>query len=219
MRMPNANLAGALLVTLVAATALPALAESRDVERQLRDQLRQTTLDLRSAQDENAQLKAKLQSQAAPVAPVVVEKAPAALDTAPLRRSLQAEKARSDQLRQQLDALQKEQQAWHEGYQKAAAVAKDRDAAAQKYQALYEEAAGSTKSCEDKNAQLVDIGELLLRRYRDKGMWQALRADEPLTGIPRIQLEQFAQEYHARIVDLKAAPATVPAASSGESDK
>lgn len=219
MRMPNANLAGALLVTLVAATALPALAESRDIERQLRDQLRQTTLDLRSAQDENAQLKAKLQSQPAPATPAVVEKAPAAVDTAPLRRSLQAEKARSDQLQQQLDALQKEQQAWHEGYQKAAAVAKDRDTAAQKYQALYEEAAGGTKSCDDKNAQLVDISEQLLQRYRDKGVWQALGSDEPLTGIPAVRLEQFAQEYHARIVDLKAAPATAPAASPGESNK
>ncbi len=217
MRMPNANLAGALLVTLAAATALPALAESRDIERQLRDQLRQTTLDLRGAQDENAQLKAKLQSQPAPAAPVVVEKAPAAVDAAPLRHSLQAEKARSDQLQQQLDALQKEQQAWREGYQKAATVAKDRDTAAQKYQALYEEAAGSAKSCDDKNAQLVDISEQLLQRYRDKGMWQALRSDEPLTGIPAVQLEQFAQEYHARIVDLKAAPATAP--SSGEPNK
>ena len=223
MRTPNANLAGTLLMALTAATALPAMAQSRDIERQLRDQLRQTTLDLRGAQDENAQLKARLQSQPPPpppaAAPVAAEKARSASEAAPLRSALQAEKARSDLLQQQLDALQKEQQAWHEGYQKAIAAAKDRDAAAQKYQALYQEAAAGAKSCDDRNAQLVDISEQLLQRYRDKGMWQALRADEPLTGIPRVQLEQFAQEYHARIVDLKAAPATAPAASSGESDK
>lgn len=209
MRTPIAILAsGTGLALLIAAAS--AQAQSRDVERQLRDQLRQTTLELRAAQDDNAQLKARLQTLPAS-APAPAPPPPVVDNSGPLRRSLQAEQQRSAGLQQQLEALQKEQQLWRDGYQKAAAVAKERDLQAQKNEALHQDAEARAHSCEDKNAQLVGISEQLLQRYQDKGVWQSLRDDEPLTGLHRVELEKLAQEYHARIVDQKAA---APAAAA-----
>ncbi|MDE0855123.1 MAG: hypothetical protein OSA97_11950 [Nevskia sp.] len=212
-----------LLLLLAAVPCLltsGAQAQAISAEDRTRDALRQTTLQLRQVQDENADLRAKLQAQEQRLAQLTQNatavKAPAPVDASELiklRRSLEAQSADAAALRQQLDDAQKALSQWQQGYQQAADLARGRDAEAKKYETLYHDTDARAQSCEQKNAELFKLGNELLDRYKNKGVWESLGDDEPFTRIHRVQLEKLAQDYHARLLDQKAEP---PAGVTGE---
>jgi hypothetical protein len=180
-------------------------------ETALRDQLRKTILDLRQLQDENAGLKAKLAAAApqpaAPVAPAAPapERKPEAGD-AKLQGALKSEKDHGKALQRQLDNANKVLAQWQQVYDQAVALARGRDAEAKKFEGLYHQVDDHVNACDRKNTILVQIGEELIERYKEKDTWEALKDGEPLTGIHHVKLERIAQEYHARIVDATSAP-------------
>jgi hypothetical protein len=190
-----------------------ARAQSDSAEARLRDELRQTTLQLRQEQDENAELRARqqtLEQQLGQQQNAAPAKAPPPSDAAllvRLRGEAAAQAAQAEAARQQAAELQKSLAQWQEGYQKAVDAARGRDADARKFEALYHDLDGREQTCEQKNAELYDIGNELLDHYKNKGMWEALKDDEPFTRIHRVQLEQAAQGYHARLLDQKVQPA------------
>lgn len=207
MKVPLLLLAAALCLLTQGAQA-----QSDSAEDRTRDALRQTTLQLRQAQDENADLRAKLQAQEQQLAQLMqnaaAAKAPApmnAAELAKLRQSLEAQSADAAALRQQLDDAQKTLAQWQQGYQQAADLARSRDAEAKKYESLYHDTDTREQSCEQKNAELLNLGNELLDRYKNKGVWESLGDDEPFTRIHRVRLEKLAQDYHARLLDQKAA--------------
>jgi chromosome segregation ATPase len=209
----NMRRAAAVLL-LPCLLATPAWAQSESAEARLRDELRQTTLQLRQEQDTNAELRARQQTleqqlaQLQQAAPTPKAAAPAdAAELARLRSQAAAQGVQAESLRQQVAALQQTLAQWQQGYQKAADAARGRDAEARKYEAQYHDLDSREQACEQKNAELVRIGNELLERYKDKGFWDALKDDEPFTRIHRVQLEQAAQGYHARILDQKVDPA------------
>jgi len=178
-----------------------------DAEQRLRDALRQTTLQLRQLQDENAELRAK--QQAAEQQLAAKPKATAAdAQLAGARRALEAKTAAAATLQQQLDDAQKALAEWQQARQQAVDLARKRDADATRYQALYEQDEARAHSCEQKNAQLYTLGNELLEHYRNKGLWDTLRDDEPFTGVHRVQLEKLAQDYHDKLLDQQVQPAT-----------
>lgn len=197
--------------------AVRASAQSDSAEARLRDELRQTTLQLRQEQDANAELRAHQQAleqqlarleQAAPLSSPIP--AADAAQLARLRSQAAAQDARAEALRQQVAGLQKTLAQWQEGYQKAADTARGRDADARKFEALDHELDRREQACEQKNAELFRIGNELLDRYKNKGVWDALKDDEPFTRIHRVELEKVAQDYHARVLDQKVEPEAEP---------
>lgn len=67
--------------------------------------------------------------------------------------------------------------------------------------------------CSKKNAELRQLSAELLDRYRQKGIWQAVKNAEPVTGIAVLAEEREAQAYRFRLEDLSARPvqaATLP---------
>lgn len=60
-------------------------------------------------------------------------------------------------------------------------------------------------TCKANNGSLYEINMELVDRYRNKGLWQALRQAEPLTGIGEVQLEVIAEDYVYKIEDLQVA--------------
>ena len=184
-------------------------AESSAAEQQLRDQLRRTTLELRETQDENATLKARQaelsgQLAAQPAAPVVKKADDGRV--AALQRTLQEQAARQQAMEQQLEDAQKTLAQWQQAYQQAAEVARARDAAANKYQAQYEQSNAAGESCVQKNAELVQISDELLQHYENKGVWESFRDQEPFTQLHRVKLEKLAQEYHDKVVNNTVPP-------------
>lgn len=198
--MKTQNLCSAVLIgaALAIGLALPAHAQSN--EDRLRDQLRKTTLDLRQLQDENAQLKTQLDAASAAAASAA-KKPVEDVQVGKLRRSQQAQAAQIDALRQQLDeakaALAKSQASYDEIRKTAAGS----DAESKKYLADFQETRVQLHNCRSDNVNLVAISNILLERYKNKGVWDAMRDQEPLTGLHRLKLEKAAQEYHGQIVD------------------
>ena len=187
----------------------PALGARADevLEARLRDQLKEAVTQVRQLQIENASLKADLAKASAATPAPAAAAAPADVSGAEeLQASLDQQTARADALESQTAQLKKTIGQWQQSHDQATALARDRDAAAKKSEALYEGLRSHVDTCEKNNATLVSISEELLSRYKNKGVIAAARDKEPLLGLHRVELERLAQEYHARIVDSTTGP-------------
>ncbi len=180
--------------------ALPLHAEKAD--ERMREQLRNTVVQMRALADENASLKAQLAQAQAQV------NAKPAEDPAKVTR-LQGNvgKLKSDvaRLEVQLQDNKVAMQACNE-VQKA-----DTDAAARfkldTLQKLLGEQRNAERNgqalaqCTADNRTLVSIADEVIARYRDRGVVDAALASEPVTGLRRAQLERMAQTYEIRVGD------------------
>lgn len=211
MRLPHA-LSGLLLL----AGAAPALAQQAADDR-LRNQLRTTTLQLRSLTEENQRLQAEVQR---------LQSLPPKVDT-----------RRADQLQRQLDDLQLDLRHYQrlvgetQGLAEQRQKAIDTESAAKRSaleQALADagrrqQAEQALATCSAQNTALVSIARELDTRFRDRGVFDALLAREPLTGLRRAHLESLSEQYRERIdaarLPAAAAPSTTapPAAAPSSS--
>jgi peptidoglycan hydrolase CwlO-like protein len=207
-------LEGAILATMTLA-AVGVHAQSSVAEERLRDQLRQTTVQLRDAQDSIADLKAQLekansQLEAQHAALAVAPPKPNTAEIAALRTAVEERNQRIVDVQQRLEDSQKLLGQWQQAYQQAAALARARDLDAKNFEARYAEASARGETCAKDNLELVNISRQLLDRYTKKGVWSALLDEEPITQIHRIRLEALAQDYHADIEDHVAPPPPEP---------
>jgi len=201
---------GALLVMAVMPAAQ---AQRSEVESRLREMLRTTTLELRDVQSQNAELRAKLDELSAQRATPEKKPTPAVVDTAALRRAQQdAADLRRElaELRRQLDERERLIAQARQTSEQAAQFARARDSDLQQLTQRQQAFDARIEVCERHNAELVGIANEVLERYRRKGVWEAVRDNEPLLGIHRVKLETLAQDYHARIIDRKV-PSAAPA--------
>ena len=187
--------------------AAQAAAEAPD--ERLRAQLRQTTLDLRAAQDQLSSLKAenealKAASTATPARAATAEVDSRALRLAESRAASAASEAAA--LKAQVEADKAALAKWEAAYKEAAEVARSRDGELRRLSELNASAATYGRDCATKNRELVDIGQELLAAYRNKGVFSALAQAEPLTGIARVKLENAAQEYAGKIAERTLPP-------------
>jgi regulator of replication initiation timing len=177
------------------------------LEARMRDQLKEAVTQVRQLQIENASLKADLaKATAATPAPAAAAAPADASGSEELQSSLDQQTTRADALETQTAQLKKTLSQWQQSYDQATALARDRDAAAKKSEALSQDLRTHVDTCEKNNATLVSISEELLSRYKNKGVIAAARDREPLLGLHRVELERLAQEYHARIVDTTTTP-------------
>jgi uncharacterized coiled-coil protein SlyX len=201
------NIRVILLASVIAGLSLPALADQSSEDR-MREQLRQTVMQLRQVEDENAELKNK--AAAAPAAPVVVQPKVDKASRAELenaRRSGAAQQQRADDLQKQLDDLKAQLAKVQADDAQALSVqvkaAQDAQARVDVVQAF----ADNDRTCLADNAMLVKINEALLKRYDERTPLDIFWRSEPVTGIPHIEVERLVQTYHAQVVDGVAPPA------------
>lgn len=196
-----------IALVLFAGHADAVFAQADPQVARLREQLRQTISELRQFQAENGQLKADLEKArqeadavtAAGNAAAEAERAELAAERDALRSRAGTQDAEIAQLRASLAE-------WQAAHTKAADLARSRDADATRFEGLYRDIDTHVDRCEKDNATLVGISRELIERYKGKGVWQAARAAEPLTGLGRLELERLAQEYHGRVVDATLQP-------------
>lgn len=208
------------VVAALLLTAAPALQADATLETKLRDQLRQTTMALREAQSQNAELKLKADTAAAEAA--AAKATPAAPEVDPeliaSRSALRGEQARAVALQGQLDEAKKQLAAAQTQTAASAALVKQRDAELQQRGTELKDAASRNTLLDSRNATLIDIGLQLLDRYKQKTVWDALRDREPLTGLHRVQFETLVQDYRNRVLDAAAANPAPPAAPAAAPD-
>ena len=186
------RLAGLLLCAL----ALPVQAQTA-FDTKLRDQLRQTILELRQLQDENASLKARL--VAAPAAPPAAVKSP---DSEAATRRARAEAAKQTERATALEqTVAQLQQQLAEQQKLATSSATALKVAVEREQSLQQQASAlqtRSSSCEARNGELLKLSQELIQRYKQRSFSDVLLDREPLLGLHKIQFETILQEYEAR---------------------
>lgn len=203
-----------LYLTLPFALAAPLSAQDPAAAEtaKLREALRATALQLRTAQADVANAQATTAAAETKNKALGKQLADAnAKLTAETRRASEDKTAaeqtiaglnnkladRDKRLAEYTEALAK----WKAAYQQAAATAQSRDAEKTK---LTAEAAGLKLTVADrerKNIALFNTAEEILRRYENHALGKAILAKEPFTQTTRVKIENLVQGYNDRILD------------------
>jgi chromosome segregation ATPase len=199
---------GASVLLLI--LALPAGAAEK-VDERMREQLRSTITQMRALTQENAALKAELaqaQAQVKATPPEDPEK------EVRLKRQASQLRGEKDQLEQQLSGLRAELEQAN-----ARSEAEQRDK--QKLQLLVlsdhrraDSAEQTANACRADNQALIGMVQEVVQRYESRGVFDALMAREPLTGLRQAQLQRISQRYRDEAAALNAT-APPPAAAPG----
>jgi len=165
-------------------------------EAKLREALRNTMLQLRTAQNDRAALQAtqaeneaRLKTMSAQMDKLTKEMAA-------------AQKTNADQ-EAQLTKFREALQQWETAYKQAVEVANTKEAARAK---LADEVIALKRRVEDqrrRNAALFATANEILTRYEKFGLGQALAAKEPFVGVTRVKLENLVQDYEDRLTDQR----------------
>jgi chromosome segregation ATPase len=195
--------AAALLIATGIWAVSPVHAEDDEVTR-LRALLRDTVSSLRDTQDENAALTAKeteLTSQLAEkqheLDTLKAQQAASASSSAGLTVAAAAAK----QLQAQLDQTNLVLQKWQDGYNKAAAIARDRDAAARDFARRFDASSSELKQCAAKNDALEKLGEEMVGKIGKCSLGDFLGAHEPVTQIYKVRLEDLTDGFRDKLRD------------------
>jgi chromosome segregation ATPase len=200
----------ALMFSTLVTRRLPAAEAGEGNEAKLREVLRATTLQLRSAENERATLQS---AQAA----LAEDKKTLEAKFETLRKQTITERAANDKL---LAALKTEAAA------KAAEIAKLKEAmeksTAAGQQAVALAAAKESERAqlaaqlilgqrkledrETKNLALFSLGLEILKRYEKFSLGEALAAREPFVGSTRAKLETLVQGYNDKLLDQRVKP-------------
>ena len=210
-----------IIALLLAALPFTAVGQG-DPNAQLREQLRQVTLQLRKAQTDAAnaqalQTVAENRSQELETKITDLEKR---IET--LAKQSNTDKAvaeekiaalnnkvaeRDGRISQYAEALAK----WKDGYQQAAAVAREKEEERAK---LASEAIVLKRTIADretKNIALFNTASEILDRFEKFALGKAIGAREPFIGKARVTIENLVESYKDRIIDNRiSAPAPKP---------
>ena len=195
-------------------------ADPADPSQQLREQLRATLLQLRTAQTEAANQQAlqaaaeaksqeleatikKLEENNATVVKRANEDKAAAENTIAELNNKLAE--REKRIVQFTEALEE----WKNGYNKAATIARTKEEERAK---LASEAIVLKRTIADrdrKNIALFNTANEILERYENYALGKAISAREPFVGKTRVKIENLVQDYQDKIIDnrISAPPA------------
>lgn len=196
-----------------------ALREAQSRAGALQSQINQLSAQNQQLTREKTDLEGKAAAETAR-ADAIREKAEAAqkeLDT--VRGAGQAALAQAQALQASDQALRARIDEWQKAYDdlrgKAEQVVAERDQILAKAREINAESA-STKNelaaCTTKNQKLYEIGNELIDRYKNKGVFEALSDNEPFLQLSRVELEKTSQDYGDKIYDNKvgvASPDTV----------
>jgi chromosome segregation ATPase len=187
-------------------------AEEVDPSAKIREQLRNVTLQLRTAQTDaaNAQaLKAAEEQKTAELTAEIgklkknheamvkqsnTDKVRLEEEIATLSNKV---KAREKQLVEFQEALEK----WKAGYQKAAEVARTKEAERARAAADVIATKHLIADRERKNIGLFNVAMEILERYEGYALGKSLAAREPFIGTTRVKVENMVQGYSDKILD------------------
>jgi chromosome segregation ATPase len=197
MRHGALYLVGGLMIVISAA------AHGQSDSERLREALRTATAQARSLEDQRTALQAKLtaaeqerdrlrkQSDAFKAQVKEAEQA-----------YRQAVKEFNDRLAERDETLEK----WKSAYSEAAAVARAKDAERTKFEGEATTLKASNKASEAKNAQVVKVGQEIVKQYEDMNPMEKIWDHEPVFGLKRVEHENAAQDFRDKILDQKVKP-------------
>ena len=200
------NIALALLIGHAAAHA----ADPNEAEKKLRESLRNTMLQLRSAETERAALQEaqtesdeKIKAQLAELEKLKKEKAEEIQKAAAEKD--QADKAIADlQVKaadrdKEIVRLNESLAKWKVGYQKVVDLARTKEDERAKRASEVIVLQRRVVDQKMRNDEMYKIATEILTRYENYSLGSALLAKEPFTGITRVKLQTLVQDYQDKI--------------------
>jgi chromosome segregation ATPase len=198
------------LGTLFLGVQLHAADQPSATEVKLRETLRNTMLQLRTAQNDNASLQAskteieaknkELDSQVKQLTQRANDDRDAAKKNADdLTAKVAALTAKLDQLRGEYDRSQASLQA-------VTVIAQSKEAERKKLEGDKVALDRTTADQKTKNAELYKLAVEILRRYEKMGLGEAISAKEPFVGTTRVKLESYVQDFQDKLTDQKIKP-------------
>ncbi|MDE5457046.1 hypothetical protein GWE18_30310 [Bradyrhizobium sp. CSA112] len=189
------------LVLLLAAAAFCGEARADTEHDRLREALRSATMQTRQLEDQRAASQAKLAEAEKEKAALKAQVDAAKAETRMLEKQ---HREAVDEFNQRLTERDETLEKWKSAYEEAANVARAKDAERAKFEGEAAAYKASTKSCQAKNVQLIKDGNEILKRYRSLTVGDAFVASEPLTGLGRVDAQNFLQDITDKLLDQKA---------------
>lgn len=190
-------------VALCATVLIGGSAQAQSESDRLREALRAAIAQTRALEDQRAALQAKA---AAGEREAAALKAQVEAAKAEVRQVQKEYREAVEEFNQRLAARDETLEKWRSAYEEAATVARTKDAERAKFEGEAKAFKASTKSCTDKNVQLVKVGRELLHRYEGVSFGDMVVTSEPLIGVRRVEIQNLLQDYGDKILDQKVAP-------------
>jgi hypothetical protein len=185
----------------------------------LRETLRTTTLELRAAQTDKANLQAAQAALEAANKTLTADAetmkkkfdaltAQSAADQAAARKEIDELTARLADREGELVKHRQALEKWRIAHQQVTGLARKKEearaAAVQKGVELERTVAAQQK----RNVELYKLADEILTRYSKFGLGEAIAAREPFTGLTRVKLQNIAQDYKDKLLDnvIKSSP-------------
>jgi predicted RNase H-like nuclease (RuvC/YqgF family) len=191
------------MLLLTGALCASSVAHADQESDRLREALRSATAQTRALEDQRTALQAKVADADREKAALKAQ-ADAAKDE--VRQLKKDNREAVDEFNQRLAERDETLDKWKSAYEEAATVARTKDAERAKFEGEATAYKASTKSCKAKNTELIKAGRELLARYRSLTLGDALVASEPLTGLGRVEAQNFLQDSTDKILDQKVTP-------------
>jgi hypothetical protein len=206
----NFSLIVVILFAALSAGMLKAADTPTPGEARLREALRNTMLQLRTAETENATLQAaKTESDDR------AKNLSAKVDA--LVKQIAADKTVSDKKiadltantvgqAAQITALTDANAKWKAASEQATAAATTTETERAKFADSCLKLDRQVADLKSKNAALFKLGNEILSRYEKFGLGTALTAKEPFVGITRVKLQNYVQDYEDKLTEQRAKP-------------
>lgn len=175
-------------------------ARAAEGDDKLREQLRSTMIQLRTAQNERAALQASQTENEAKVKTLTSQL------EACTKQGSAAEKTLAEQTGQ-LATLREAVEKWESAYQQVTQVATAKESERAKAAAQLIELKRVVADREAKNRALFNTANEILTRYERFSLGDALAAKEPFTGLTRVKLENLVQGYEDKLAEQRVRPA------------
>lgn len=197
--MRKTILGSALLALLLGAAAVTAAPRSEGGDpalRQAQAQLQKLSAERNALQKQNAELTAQLAEQ---------DKRIKELEAAAKQRDGELTQAQgaNEQLRARVERDSERYKDLSERNSQTNETLQTAQADIQLLHNAVQEREHWIAACQAKNDGMFKANMELLAAYRDKSAWDALKQNDPVTGLGAIRVENAVQEYQFRLEDLR----------------
>jgi len=203
------------LATVFCIGTLRAAEQPNPAEARLREALRSTMLQLRTAQNDGAALqvaKAELEKKNKELedkVKLLTKNGTEDRDAA--KKKIEGLNTKLDELTKKFDQLTLDFQKSQADLKVATMLAQSKEAARkllEEDKIVLDRTVAEQKT---KNSELYKLGREILLRYEKLGLGEVLGAKEPFVGTTRVKLEGYVQDFQDKLTDQKIQPTTKPA--------
>lgn len=202
-----AGLAAVLFTGTLGAADQPNAAEAR-----MKEALRNTMLQLRTAQTDGAALqsaKAELENKNKELeTKIALLTKNGSKDREDAKKTIEGLNAKLEEQARTMEQLKGDLAKVRGDYDAAMVLAKTTEAARKQ---LEEEKIVLDRTVADqktKNSEMYKLGREILLRYEKLGLGEVLGAKEPFVGTTRVKLESYVQDFQDKLTDQKVKPST-----------